>query len=44
MVVQLTGGDAGFGGNLAHGHGAESASKRYAHGCQYNNFPSRIAI
>ena len=44
MMVQLTGGDASFGGNLADGHSAKPATKRYAHGCQHNNFPTRIAI
>ena len=44
MVVQLAGGNAGFGGDIANGHGAKPALKRHAHGRLYNNFPTRIAI
>ncbi|SVM42909.1 Uncharacterised protein [Klebsiella pneumoniae] len=36
MVVQLAGGNAGFGGDIANGHGAKPAL--------HNNFPTRIAI
>ena len=39
MVVRLPGGHLHFAGDLPHGHGAEAAAQRQAHGGLHNPFP-----
>ena len=44
VVVQLPGGHLRFAGDLPHGHGAEAAAQRQAHGGLHNPFPSLIPL